>query len=89
MSFGRERLAAVHVVQRAVLELADDRRRQQRQRLAVGLGLQERDDGELADVVGALADHRLEAFEHRGRPAEIELMSGDDTLPAFSAAVSG
>ena len=43
-----------------------------RQRFTVGLGLQVRDDRELAGIERALAHHRLEAVARDWRPAEIK-----------------
>jgi hypothetical protein len=52
-----------------VLEAARDRGRQQHVGLAVGFGLQEGDDGQLAGVEGVFAHHGLEAVVRRVRAA--------------------
>ena len=72
-----------------VLAAPDHHGRQEHVRLAVGLGLQIGDDGELADIVFGLAHDRLEQLVGDLHLGEVEIEELRRELLLFSAAVSG
>ena len=72
-----------------MLAAADDDGGQQHVRLAVGLGLEKRHDGELADIVFGVAHQRFEKLVGDLDLGEIEVEQFWLELFFFSAAVSG